>query len=64
MRNAMEAAGLLEPAFDMEGFFIVTLLRGSAINVGKDVALSEIQKGILYILSDNPKLTAVTLAER
>jgi len=47
----------------MEGFFIVTLLRESAINVGKNVLVSEIQKRIIDILNDNPRLTAAAMAE-
>ena len=68
MRNAMEVADLPEPEFDMDGFFIVTLLRESAMNVGKNVGknvlLPEIQKEIIDILIDNPRLSASAMAER
>jgi len=38
MRNAMKLAGLPKPEFDMDGFFIVTLMRESFINqIGDNV---------------------------
>lgn len=68
MRNAMKLAGLPKPEFDMDGFFIVTLMRESFIkqigdSVGDSVGdkkldLSEIQIEILRLLRENPKLSA------
>lgn len=73
-KRSMEEAGLLEPEFDIDGFFIVTLKRESYLrkyssgvgdSVGeKYIALSEIQYKLIKVIEENAKISATKISEQ
>jgi ATP-dependent DNA helicase RecG len=75
MKNAMVEAKLPEPEFTTDGFFIVSFVRESFFNnvgenigenvgenVGEKFVINQVQELILYVIRNNPKITAEKIA--
>ncbi|MFH1173504.1 MAG: ATP-binding protein [archaeon] len=64
MKDKMKEAGLPEPSFEVENFFIVTMQRTQEGIKPKSETLTPKQEQILALLKENPSLTQAKLAEK